>query len=427
MNRYRLRELWTAGISGNVIMMGLVSFFTDVSSEMIYPLLPVFLTGLVSVPAAAVYIGLMDGLSESVSSLLKIYSGRLSDSTGKRKPIAVLGYGISTIARPLMALAGAGWHVIALRFMDRVGKGIRTSARDALICDSADCRVRGLAFSFHRAMDHAGAVAGPLGACVFLYALLGQGQWHSVSSAASPREMMSLRWLFGIALIPGIAAMAVLLGKVREIYQREAVTGPDPSACADTKHFPLPKQFYLYLGAVTVFTLGNSSDLFLVFFARTRFHLGFGAVIGLWITLHIFKIVFSLPGGMLSDRYGRRSTIALGWMVYIAVYLGMAVVSSRWCFWGLIGLYGMYYGLTEGAERALVADTVSRMHRGRAYGLYHGAVGLAALPASLLFGVFWAILGPRVAFLTGAGLAAAAVAMLLMFRPKPSSELLIGP
>lgn len=400
-------------LSGNVLMLGVVSFFTDISSEMIYPLLPVFFTGLVSVSSAAIYIGLMEGVAESVSSLLKIWSGRLSDATGKRKPVVLFGYGVSTVARPLMALAMAGWHVIAFRFLDRVGKGIRTSARDALISDSADIRVRGLAFSFHRAMDHAGAVIGPVLATGILYAFLGHGLWSREDALASPEEIRALRWLFGIALIPGLAAMAALLGKVKEIPQKN--NSPAVGTLTDCPSLRLPKRFYLYLASVTVFTLGNSSDLFLIFFARTRFHLGMGHVIGLWVLLHISKIVFSVPGGMLSDRWGRRPAIVTGWGVYILVYAGMAFLSELWCLWGLLALYGLYYGLTEGAERALVADYVPCEYRGRAYGLYHGAVGLAALPASLLFGVFWAELGPRIAFMTGAGLAAVATGMMVVF------------
>jgi len=403
-------------ISGNVLMLGLVSFFTDLSSEMIYPLLPVFLTGLVSAQAAAVYIGLMDGIAESVSSLLKIYSGGLSDRLGKRKAIAAAGYGISTVSRPLMGLALAGWHVIALRFFDRVGKGVRTSARDALIGDCTEESERGVAFSFHRMMDHAGAVGGPLMAAAVLYAVLGYGLWEFRPEAVAPEEMHALRVLFAASLVPGLLAMSAILFRVKDV--RPSNGGGDellPSGKENAGR--LPMRFYHYLAAVTVFTLGNSSDLFLVFYARTRFELGLGQTLALWAGLHVSKIIFSLPGGALSDRYGRKAVILSGWVVYFAVYAGMAFVSNLAVFSGLIFLYGVYYGLTEGAERAFVADFVPCEQRGKAYGLFHGAVGLAALPASLVFGVFWMKLGPVVAFSIGAALAAAA-SMILAAMPS---------
>lgn len=412
---------WRNVVRGNVLMLGLVSFFTDASSEMIYPLLPIYFTGLVSPASAAIYIGLMDGIAESVSSLLKIYSGHLSDALGKRKLLAVIGYGISTISRPLMALAGAGWHVVALRFFDRVGKGIRTAPRDALISDSVHPSVRGFAFSFHRTMDHAGAVLGPVLAGLVLYSLLGTAFIEKGSEAATSDEMGALRWLFGLALIPGIAAMVALTGKVQEISGQAEPAEKKRAANAGEDSDSLPRQFYWYLGAVTLFTLGNSSDLFLVFYAKTKLQMDLLQVIGLWIALHLAKIFFSLPGGHLSDRYGRQVAIVSGWAIYVLVYFGMAFISEAWMLWVLILFYGAYYGLTEGAERALVADFVPSERRGRAFGLFHGAVGFAALPASLLFGVFWARLGPEAAFTIGASLATAAMLLLLVVLSEKKS------
>ena len=405
---------WWQVVRGNVLMLGLVSFFTDASSEMIYPLLPIYFTGLVPAGTVAIYVGLMDGIAESVSSLLKIYSGRLSDALGKRKSLAVAGYGISSISRPLMALAAVGWHVVFLRFCDRVGKGIRTSPRDALLSDSADPKARGLAFSFHRAMDHAGAVAGPLIAGVILYAMLGSTFWAGEKTTAGAEEMTALRWLFGLALIPGVAAMIALVGRVKEIAPTGHAVSNDPvKNSSPLSSTPLPRRFYLYLGTVTLFTLGNSSDLFLVFYAREKFDLGLLFVLGLWVTLHLAKIIFSLPGGHFSDRYGRFRAIGIGWGFYVAVYFGMAQVTEQWMIWALLIVYGAYYGMTEGAEKALVADYVPSAQRGRAFGLYHGVVGLAALPASLMFGVFWVELGPERAFTIGAALAFAAMALLV--------------
>jgi MFS family permease len=412
---------WRGIFRGNILFLGLVSFFTDVSSEAIYPLLPIFFTGLVSTSAAAIYIGLMDGIAESTSSFLKILAGRLSDRMGRRKPLALAGYGISTLARPAMALALAGWQVIALRFLDRVGKGLRTSPRDALISESVHPDIRGLAFSFHRLMDHAGAVLGPVLAALFLYALLGGGLlWERGGAPATSEEMAALRLLFALALIPGLLAMFALGRYVRESFSRPGRGNGEAAGHAASASVRLPSRFYVFLAAVTLFTLGNSSDLFLVFYARTRFGLGLGWVIVLWVTLHLSKMAFSLPGGRLSDLAGRRTAIAAGWAVYTAVYLALPLAPAFWTVWLLLAVYGLYYGLTEGAERALVADFVPSAMRGRAYGLYHGAIGLAALPASLLFGVFWAALGAPAAFIIAASLAGAALLMLLLFLAGPT-------
>lgn len=411
---------WRMALRGNVLAMGLASFFTDAASEMMYPLLPVFFSGLVPIGAAAFYVGLMEGIAESTASLLKFFSGRISDSLGQRKSLTVLGYGISTFCRPLMALCTVGWHVVGLRFVDRIGKGIRTAPRDALISDSVPPEHRGVAFSFHRLMDHAGAVLGPLISIGILYLLLGYGLWKGHEEQASAGEMHALRILFTISFVPGLAAMAALVFKVREIpppHLREKRENTKKEAPR------LPRRFYWYVASVTLFTLGNSSDLFLVLYGKTMFGLGLLQVILLWMALHLSKILFSLPGGILSDRLGRKPVIVTGWLVYAGVYIGMAFVASQMGFWILMLAYGAYYGLTEGAEKALVADFIASDQRGHAFGLYHGAVGLAALPASLLFGVFWAQLGPRLAFGAGAALAACATALLLVVLvTKPAAH-----
>ena len=409
---------WHRAIRGNVLMMGLVSLFNDAASEMVYPLLPVFLTGLPGVGAAgaALYVGLMDGIGEATASLLKIASGRVSDALGKRKALAVIGYGLAVACRPLNALAQGGWHVIGLRFADRIGKGVRTAPRDALISDSVGSEARGLAFSFHRAMDHAGAVLGPLAALGILYLFLGYGLWRDTGAAATAAEMTALRWLFAIALVPSLAALAALVTKVREVRPAAARTQSDGEPPAPPAGLPL--RFYLFVGTVTIFALGNSSDLFLLLYAKTKFGLDLLSIVGLWVALHAAKVVFSVPGGMLSDRFGRRIVIVAGWIVYALVYLGMARAAAAWQIWALMAAYGLFYGLTEGAEKALVADFVPSGSRGTAYGLYHGAVGLAALPASLLFGAVWTALGPAkgpaVAFGIGAGLAGLAAVLLIV-------------
>ena len=407
---------------GNVLMLGLVSFFTDFSSEMIYPLLPLFFSGLVSAGMVAVYIGLMDGVAETVASVLKIYSGRISDAVGKRKPLVFLGYGISTFARPLLAVCAAGWHVILLRFIDRIGKGVRTAPRDALISESVYPEVRGLAFSFHRSMDHAGAVLGPVVAGVFLYLLLGGSElWGRFSATATPGDMHALRWLFAFALIPGIAAIWIIASKIKEIRKPSGAEMNNPE---NQNAPPLPGRFYVFLLAVTLFALGNSSDLFLIYFAQTQFNLGPGYLILFWIALHLSKICFSMPGGWLSDRLGRQFTITAGWIIYMAVYCAFPFASELWMIWLLIVAYGSFYGMTEGSEKALVADFVPAECRGQAFGLYHGVVGLGALPASLVFGVLWSVAGPKTSFILGAFFAAAAAAVIaglfLATAPKRS-------
>ena len=412
---------------GNVLAMGLVSLFTDASSEMINPLLPIFISGLVPVGLAAVYVGLMAGITETVASVLKIFSGRISDRLGKRKALVIVGYGLSTVCRPLMGLAGAGWQVIALKFGDRVGKGVRTSPRDALISDSVGLEYRGLAFSFHRVMDHAGAIIGAVLAVLVLFAFLGNLLWTGHEEVATTKEMHALRWLFAIALVPGLVAMVALVFKVREIKPQ---ADPPSAGAGHPPRARLPGRFYLFVSVVTLFALGNSSDLFLLYYAKTRFpEFGILQIMGLWVLLHVSKIVFSVPGGILSDRVGRRPIIVAGWLVYALVYLGLAQAGAEWHVWALIAAYGFYYGMTEGVEKALVADFVPSRFRGTAYGIYHGAVGIAALPASLLFGVLWKYfndlrpgLGPQVAFSVGAALAGLAAVLLIVLLSVTSGR-----
>jgi MFS family permease len=401
---------WRAALRGNVLAVGVVSFFTDCSSEMIYPLLPAFVTGLVPLGSAAVWVGLMEGVAESTASLLKLVSGRVSDALGRRKALVVVGYGLSTVCRPMMAAAGAAWHVVGFRFADRIGKGIRTSPRDAIVSDSVDPAHRGLAFSFHRAMDHAGAVLGPVIASMILWKFLGRAMWGG-GTRIEAGEMHALRLLFAIALVPGLFAMAWLLVGVREVAPAPA--GP---ARAAGGWRGLPPRLHGFVAVVTVFALGNSSDLFLLLYGQTRFGLGMGAAMALWVALHLSKIAFSFPGGILSDRLGRRGVIVAGWAVYALVYLGMARAATAWQYGALFVAYGFYYGMTEGAEKALVADFVPSERRGTAYGLYHGAVGLAALPASVLFGWIWKSAGAPAAFEFGAALAGLA-AVLMVFVP----------
>jgi len=413
MRRWLSLSFLRRATPGNVLSLAAVSFLNDLSSEMLYPLLPAFFAGLADPASAALYVGLMDGVAESVASFLKYYSGRVSDVLGVRKPLALLGYAVSIITRPGMAAAGSPWHVIALRLVDRVGKGVRTSPRDALLSESIPADVRGAAFGVHRMADHAGAMIGPLASLTFLAVFLGaEGLWILKGGATSARQMLALRYLFLLCFLPGVAALMVLAFSVREIPPGASQAASGGSA-EQTRKAPLPRRFYFFLAALGVFALGNSSDLFLVFYAQTAFSLGLGYVPLLWLTLHVAKIIWSVPGGRFSDLAGRRVAIVVGWALYTAVYLLIPRVPNLWYMWLLLFLYGMYYGMTEGAERALVADVVPPESRGRAYGLYHAVTGFAALPASFLFGVFWKALGAERAFLIGACLAGAATLMLL--------------
>lgn len=402
-----------AALRGNVLAVGVVSLLTDLSAEMIHPLLPVFLTGLVPVGSAPLVLGAMEGLAEAAASLLKIASGSLSDRLRRRKALVLAGYTLSTLARPAMAIAGVGWHAVALKFVDRVGKGIRTSPRDALIGDAVAPEHRGLAFSFHRAMDHSGAVLGPLVALAVLQLTLGYAFWRG-HGIASEEEMAALRIVFAAALVPGLMALAVIVFAVREV-------APQPRAPAPGHEKErLPRKFFLFVAASGLFALGNSSDLFLLLYAHERFGYGLLGLILLWVGLHVVKVLASVPGGMLSDRVGRRPAILAGWTLYALVYLGLAFADEGWQLWPLLGVYGLYIGLTEGAAKAMVADYTPSDQRGRAFGIFHAAIGMAALPASLLFGVFWTALGPTAAFSIGAGLALAAALVLVASGPPPA-------
>jgi MFS family permease len=409
---------WRDAITGNVLMVGLVSLFTDFSSEMMNPLLPIFIAGLVPLGMAPLFVGLTEGIAETTASILKLFAGRLSDKLGKRKALVVFGYSVSAVSRPLISLAGligtafGGVQVIGLKFFDRIGKGVRTSPRDALVSDTVPLEVRGLAFSVTRAMDHAGAVLGSVAAAILLYFFLGRGLWAGSSDQPGAEEMSALRWVFALAAIPGIIGVIALITRVREVAPKNQA--PDAGRRKGGWRI-LPARFYAFTSIVTIFTLGNSSDMFLLLFAWSKFHFGLLAIIGMWIALHISKIVFSIPGGVLADKLGRRPMILAGWSMYALVYLGLAMATMEWHFWALFVAYGFYYGMSEGAEKALVADFVPSEHRGTAFGIYNGAVGIAALPASLVFGVFWTVIGPAWAFGIGAALAGLASLMLVIF------------
>lgn len=376
-------------LSRNVIVLGFVSLLTDTASEMVIPLLPIYLT--VTLGAGAFVLGWIEGAAEAIASVLKLLAGRWSDKIGKSRPFVIVGYALSSLARPLIALAMAPWHVLAVRCTDRVGKGLRTSPRDALISASVLPAQRGAAFGLHRAMDHAGAVIGPLVAAAFLI-------WVSED----------LRLLFWLTAIPGLAVVIVAWFGVREAPRIQETKAAEP-----VHHKGLLLRFLVPLA---LFTLGRASDVFLLLKAAGDSELYMFPL--LWVGLHVVRMLASVPGGKLADRWGRRRTIAAGWLVFAVVFAALGFVEDRKAVYGLIALYGIYSGLTESAEKALVADIAPRRKQGTAFGWYHVVLGLLTMAASVLFGALWQFFSSRVAFLTSAGLAAAAViALAVLARP----------
>lgn len=369
-----------------VVALGWVSFLTDVSAEMIYPLLPSFLTKTLGAGPAA--LGLIEGVAETTASLAKVGSGIWSDKVRRRKPLVVAGYLIAAVARPLVAFARVWSQVLAIRFADRVGKGIRTSPRDALVADLVPREKRARAFGLQRAMDNAGALVGPLVAAFLLKVALDQ------------------RTVFLLAAVPGLAAVVVLLLAVPDVPRRTEIRAPDAGA-----REPLPRSYWRVIAVFALFTLGNSTDAFLLVRAEES-GVPLWQLPLLWAFFNGVKAATGVPGGAIADRAGRVPAIAAGWLVYAAAYAGFAFVAGPAAVWGLFALYGLFFGLTEGSERAFVADLVPESLRGRAYGFFHAAIGVAALPASVLFGLLWKWFGPTTAFLAGAGVALVATIAL---------------
>ncbi len=390
-----------APLPRNVKMLAAVSFLTDVSSELIYPLLPLFLTTVLGATTAT--LGLIEGLSESVSSLLRLPAGWWSDRARKRKPLVVLGYTLSSLARPLVGFAQSTGQVLAIRLADRFGKGVRSSPRDALIADSVEASQRGYAFGLHRAADSSGAVVGPL----IAWALLTWG-------------VVELRGLFLLAAVPAAIVVVLVIAFVREAPPQARASGlpiePPPVPLA-----ALGPSFWRYLVVLFVFTLSTSSDAFLLL-RVSQLGVPTALIPVLWAALHVVKSSSSVLGGLLSDRVGRRPLILGGWAVYALVYVGFAFAESAWHAWALFLVYGLYFGATEGTEKALVADLVPAARRGAAYGWFNAVIGLGALPASVAFGLVWERYTPEVAFAAGAGVAALAAVLFVAMVPRPQVE-----
>ncbi len=385
------------GLNSNVFFLGLVSLLTDASSEMIFTLIPLFLRNVLG--AATTIVGLVGGISESADALFRIFSGWMSDKLRKRKFLATLGYSISTVAKPFMYLASSWGVVLAVRLGDRVGKGIRASPRDAMVADSVSPGEWGKGFGLHRSMDTAGAVLGLIIVAFIVYYVQGGGLELGLET---------YRWLVLVGVVPAVLAVLVLLAFVHE-KKHVAGSGSYTGLSKPTAGFD--RRFKLFLVVIAVFTLGNSSDFFVILRAQNL-----GApliqVVLMLALLNVTHAAVSIPAGVLSDRLGRSRIIILGWFIYALAYLGFAVASSMWQVWLLFAGYGLYYGITEGVMRAFVADLVPEAKRGTAYGLYHGVVGLTLLPASLLAGWLWEAVNPAAPFYFGAGLAF--VAMLGM-------------
>jgi MFS family permease len=385
-----------------------VSFFTDMATEMIYPLLPLFLTR--TLGGSAMSLGVIEGVAEAANSALKIFSGWLSDRSGEPKKIVLAGYGVSSAVRPLIGLVTSWTQVLGLRFVDRLGKGIRSSPRDAMLARFAPAATRGRVYGFHRAMDHAGAVVGPLIATVYLY--------------FRPEDYRSL---FTWTLLPGIVVILLILrlpekGAVPFSGEHPPPTSRDPrlseairtaAGKGDSPLFRLPPRFYTAMAIITVFALGNASDAFILL-RLTDIGIAPVWIPLLWAALHVVKMSSSVIGGTLSDRFGRRQLIVIGYLWYAVVYATFAWTASVPILIATFLAYGIYFGFTEGVEKAWVADMAPASARGTAFGIYNAAIGVGALAASVIFGAIWTRVSPPAAFLTGASLALAASVLLYL-------------
>jgi MFS family permease len=433
-----------------VIMLGIVSLFTDTATEMIYPLIPVYVSALGS---GAVMLGIIEGIAESTASLLKLMSGIISDKTGKRKLYVLIGYGISSVIRPLTGIVSSAWQIVVVRMLDRVGKGIRTAPRDALLASSVDPDIRGKSFGFHRAMDHTGAVIGPVLAIITLLII--------ISGFGITDSLLALRWTFILAIIPGILAVLTII-----FFVKESAVSAQSAGIFKFSLGNFDKNFKNYLLIMILFTLGNSSDAFLLFrveesiaksgavndLVRSIGPLhevvsGFGDEAAqeklinilflplVWAFFHVIKVIFSTPLGALSDRIGRKKVINIGWAIYAFVYLSFAAlvflpadlqIPATFL---LFAIYALFYAFSEGAEKAFVADLVSENQRGSAYGMFNFSIGLGALPASVIFGFLYSYFdklfpgfGGTVAFGFGGLIAVISMILLATVVKEPSRD-----
>jgi MFS family permease len=399
---------WRA-LPRNVWAVSVTSFFMDISSEMVINLVPLFLSNVLGTGTAV--IGLIEGVAEATASLLKVFSGWLSDRLQARKWLAVSGYGLSALAKPFFYVAASWQTVLAVRWADRVGKGVRTAPRDALVADSIAEEQRGLAFGFHRAADTGGAVIGLLIALGVVWAT----QTASTKLGRSTFQMVVL-----VSLIPAALAVLSLAIGAREVPATTKQERPNISFRG------LGRPFVIFMLIVGLFDLGNSSDAFLVLRAQER-GLSVIGIMGMLVTFNLVYTLVSTPAGSLSDRIGRRKIIVGGWLAYSAIYLGFGLAKTGWHVWLLYALYGVYYGLAYGTAKALVADIVPAELRGTAYGTYNATLAMLDLPASLIAGLLWQGVGawpgfgPSAPFLFGAGLALIAAVLMILWQPPAST------
>jgi MFS family permease len=390
-----------------VWLLGWVSLATDAAGESIYPLLPIFLTQVLA--AGAVSLGIVEGAAEAANSILKIVSGRMADRAPSKRGLVLAGYGLSSTVRPFIALARNWGHVFTVRLFDRIGKGIRGAPRDAMLAAAATPQTRGRVFGFHQAMDNAGAIIGPTLATIFLVFYPGQ-----------------YRTLFALTIIPGSIAVALIFFVPDQAPADAALRTSDipaqhpvPSAQhpAPRTQYPepgasvLPSSLKRFFVILSLFTLGNSSDAFLLL--RLGDAAGSATYVPLmWAGIHVVKTSVSLVGGSWSDTIGRRAVIGTGWLVYAFVYAGFAMSSSLTALLAWFLVYGFYFGFAEGTEKALVADLAPAARRGTSFGIYNGVLGIGQLAASVIFGVVWSVFGAPAAFGIGAVLALAATGLL---------------
>jgi len=364
------------GFPGNVFFLGIVSLFMDVSSEMIHPLIPLFLSN--TLHASKTSIGLIEGVAESTASILKVFSGWLSDRIGRRKPIIFWGYGISVFSRPILALASSWVHVLAYRFSDRVGKGVRTAPRDAIIADSTDKSLLGRAFGFHRTMDTIGAVIGPLLAFVIL------GIFHN--------RIQSVFWF---SMIPGIFALVTILFLVKEVCRQCPMERPKITIKG------LDKRFKIFLLISTLFTLGKTTEAFLILRAQ-EIGVAVSSIPLIYLTFNIVSAILATPAGLFADRIGKRKTIMMSYILLSILFLGFATARVSLHAWSLFVGYGVFVAMNEGIQRAYVATLIRPEIKATGYGIYHTTVGLAALPSGIISGILWQHIGSYALFYYGA-------------------------
>jgi MFS family permease len=386
-------------LSPTVFALSLVSLLNDTSSEIIYPLLPAFLA--LTLGASPFAIGLIEGIAESVASILKLFSGYLSDKFGNRKLPVFLGYSLAAVVRPLLAFVTSWPQVLVVRMTDRIGKGIRGAPRDALLASTVSEEARGLAFGFNRAADHLGAVVGPVVAFLLLTYLAAD------PSTPTAREYQQV---FLFASIPVVLGLFVIVLFVRE--KKKPLSEGDTTLPIKFSLREFDPNFKRFLAVIALFTLSNSTDAFLLLRAEQT-GIRPAMLPLLWMVLHFSKVLSSIIGGDLSDKLGRKTMILSGWIIYALVYAGFAFATEAWHAWVLFIIYGLYFGLTEGVEKALVADLVTEEKRGTAFGFYNLAYGITVFPASLIFGLVWNQAGAATAFLMSAVISVIAVALLM--------------